>query len=199
MNKDAIIRKYETKNNKLIIFQDWNAESPRVNCDNLGTFVFYHRNYAYGDINNPTEMELADIKSDLEKPHEKLKVYMVDHSGIGFSTGSYNDPWDSSQVGFIYVTHDKIKHEFGHITDELLDKIRSSLQEEIKELNRYARGYVYGFILYELEHCPHCNNTAEIEIENGYGHITENPEEILNYACESEDEVKELLAGEVKI
>ena len=32
-----------------------------------------------------------------------LPLYLMDHSGLAMQTTSFNDPWDSGQVGWIYV------------------------------------------------------------------------------------------------
>lgn len=38
-----------------------------------------------------------------------LPLYLYDHGGITMNTGGFSDPWDSGQVGFIFVSKEKIK------------------------------------------------------------------------------------------
>lgn len=37
----------------------------------------------------------------------------MDHSGLAMQTTSFNDPWDSGQVGWIYVSKEDALKEFG--------------------------------------------------------------------------------------
>ena len=42
-----------------------------------------------------------------------LPLYLMDHSGLAMQTTSFNDPWDSGQVGWIYVSKEDALKEFG--------------------------------------------------------------------------------------
>lgn len=49
-------------------------------------------------------------------------LYMLDHSGLTLSLSSFKNPWDSGQLGFLYVTKQNMKEYFG--TAELTDEIK---------------------------------------------------------------------------
>ena len=87
--------------------------------DNLGTMVCFHGRYNLGDKNHGIdekmfggwgEMSAYIVKK--EKVAVILPLYLYDHSGITISTGMFSCPWDSGQIGFIYVSKQKVRDEF---------------------------------------------------------------------------------------
>jgi len=131
----------------LAIFPDESGVHPREAYDHLGTLVHWHRRYDLGDqyINRSEAQEYVD---DLVKQGAIiLPVYLLDHSGLRMSAGDFGDPWDSGQVGIIYVTYDKIRKEFGvkRISRKLKDRVKQMLINEIEETDQYLEGDVYGF------------------------------------------------------
>lgn len=41
-----------------------------------------------------------------------MPLYLMDHSGLAMQTESFHDPWDSGQVGWIYVSKEDALKEF---------------------------------------------------------------------------------------
>lgn len=74
-----------------------------------------------------------------------MPVYMYDHSGISISTAPYSCPWDSGQVGWIYVSVEDISKEFGEFTSETMEKAKGVLEGEVKTYSQYLEGDVYWF------------------------------------------------------
>ena len=74
-----------------------------------------------------------------------LPMYLYDHSGITMSVNEFSCPWDSGQVGFIYMTTEKIKEEFSG--DE--DKAKACLLSEVKEYDQYLTNDVWGYRIIE--------------------------------------------------
>lgn len=76
-----------------------------------------------------------------------LPLCLYDHSGITMSTVEFSCPWDSGQVGFIYVlTSDP---EFAHI-DALEEKIKAAkarIEAEVREYDLHLRGEWYGYVV----------------------------------------------------
>lgn len=90
--------------------------------------------YAEDKTNN----ELLEI---IGKHATILPLYLYDHSGITISTGPFSCPWDSGQVGWIYITNDKMKKEgFDCPAEEVLNN-------EVKSYDQYLRGDVYGYVI----------------------------------------------------
>jgi hypothetical protein len=142
------------------IHQDEDGPNPRTDYDNAATMICWHRNY-----------DLGDKKKDFSEPSQAeaffkehncivLPLYLYDHSGITMSTGPFSCPWDSGQVGYIYMTRKKALKEYGKkiLTKQLRAKIEKYMQGEVETYDSYLRGEAYGFIVKdkkdeEIESC----------------------------------------------
>ena len=159
----------ENEKYKLEIFDDLNPCSPRE-FDNLGTMVCFHRRYNLGD---ETELKSSDFSSweELENYLYKEKnaliaipVFMYDHSGLWINTTGFSCPWDSGQVGYIYISKEKVRREYSckRISKKLKEMIREMLCSEVDLYNDYLSGNVYGFTLTDKE------NAEEIDSSCGF-------------------------------
>jgi hypothetical protein len=159
----------ENEKYKLEIFDDLNPCSPRE-FDNLGTMVCFHRRYNLGD---ETELKSSDFSSweELESYLYKeenaliaIPVFMYDHSGLWINTTGFSCPWDSGQVGYIYVSKEKVRREYSckRISKKLKNMIREMLCSEVDLYNDYLCGNVYGFTLTDKE------NAEEIDSSCGF-------------------------------
>lgn len=155
---------------------DDNPESPRE-WDNLGTMVCWHRKYRLGDTYDkrgklpydparysPDEYMRAlaadlvsasdadaipdeHIERILDKHTERLPLYLYDHSGLAMSTSGFSCPWDSGQVGFIYVTRAQIIAEYGDDTPASRERARKCMIGEVETYDQFLRGDVYGYTI----------------------------------------------------
>ena len=159
----------ENEKYKLEIFDDLNPCSPRE-FDNLGTMVCFHRRYNLGD---ETELKSSDfssweeLESYLYKEEDVLiaiPVFMYDHSGLWINTTGFSCPWDSGQVGYIYISKEKVRSEYNckRISKKLKEMIREMLCSEVDLYNDYLSGNVYGFTLTDKE------NAEEIDSSCGF-------------------------------
>ena len=159
----------ENEKYKLEIFDDLNPCSPR-GFDNLGTMVCFHRRYNLGD---ETELKSSDFSSweELESYLYKeenaliaIPIFMYDHSGLWINTTGFSCPWDSGQVGYIYVSKEKVRREYSckRISKKLKNMIREMLCSEVDLYNDYLSGNVYGFTLTNKE------NAEEIDSSCGF-------------------------------
>lgn len=146
------------------IYHDPDAESPRA-WSNLGTLICWHRRYRLGDSHQFESPEaflrdLADVsdQSDLSMEHLRdraerkailLPVFLYDHSGLAMNTIGFHCPWDSGQVGFVYVTLEAVRKEFGvkRVTKALREKAEDILRAEIVTYDAYLGGRVYGYVI----------------------------------------------------
>lgn len=127
------------------IIDDPDPVDPREN-DNVGTMVCWHRRYSLGDKHS--FVDPADFRRFLtETPSViALPLYLFDHSGLTMRTSSGDFQaidsagWDWGQVGWIYVTAEKI-------AEEGLDaeRARANLEAEVREYSYFIGGFVYGF------------------------------------------------------
>lgn len=144
------------ENDKFVlkVEQDECGESPRE-WDNLGTMVCSHRRYNLGDeqVSNTENYngwdELLKGEYGSEKDIIALPLYLYDHSGITMNTTGFSCPWDSGQVGWIYVDKEKVRKEFNvkRISKKLRQRVEQILVGEVNTYDQYLQGDVYGFTL----------------------------------------------------
>lgn len=166
------------------IYFDENPESPRE-WDNLGTIYSNHRDYS------PDKHKIEELcdedgelnKKELDRYFIWLPVYAYIHSGITISTGRgypFNDRWDSGLFGIIAVSKANVRKEFGwkNITKARLEQIEGYLRGEVKTLDDYYTGNVYGYVVEDEDGCAieSCwgyfgDESIEEMIEEGKGAI----------------------------
>lgn len=156
------------------IFQDESPESPRE-WSNLGTMICQHRRYNLGDKHDYNFEECRswfDVQKELGYPPVILNLYLYDHSGITISTKPFSCGWDSGQVGFIFVTKEKLVEEYGKVDDDTIAKAISVLEGEVETYDQYIRGDVYGYKVYKCSTCDHGHEHKE-EIDSCWGYYGE--------------------------
>lgn len=167
-------------NNRIFrMFQDEYPESPRE-WDNLGTMACFHRRYTLGDKDIPFSSDDFNGWNEMEEYILKsldaavvLPLYLYDHSGITMNTTGFSCRWDSGQVGFIYITKDKIMKEYGvkRIRRQLKEKVEKMLVNEVEVYDQYLIGDVYGFQILKITKCDegHIHETHEDSCSGFYG------------------------------
>ncbi len=99
------------------------------------------------------------IDTHFDKYYISHDLYLYDHSGLTMSTGSFSCRWDSGQVGFIAVSKEKVRKEYGwpRLTKARVEKILGYLDGEVETYATYLEGAVYGFTIYEhdIDEDPH--------------------------------------------
>lgn len=122
------------------------AQSPRED-ENVGVLFCSHRRYALGD------KDAVDPRPNPEAVYVQLPVYLYDHSGLTISTEPFSCPWDSGELGVIYVTHERAGEMFPgrELTKEFWEQLVKLLQLEIDVYDQFIRGDVYSFTLLEYE------------------------------------------------
>jgi hypothetical protein len=162
MNDEYLIEKEEYKGYVIKLIQDTDGMNPRDKDFDEGIIskmVCFHKRYDLGDENEHKSNDFNgwdDIEQHLIKEHDAfiiLPLYLYDHSGITMRTYSFNDRWDSGQVGFIYISEEKVRKEYSakHITKTLIEKITKYLESEVSTYNNYLTGNVCGFIVEDEE------------------------------------------------
>lgn len=128
------------------ISQDDDPESPRE-FDNLGTMVCWHKRYSLGD--GKPDCDASEFNPNDSSYAICLPLYLMDHSGISISTRSFRDMWDSGQVGWIFVTKEKLLKEWSRkkLSKKLLALAEKNLICEVETYNQYLTGEVYGYAI----------------------------------------------------
>jgi len=103
--------------------------------------------YDLGDKHSYELKYLRQIEANKEGKYIVLPLYLYDHSGITMRTTPFSCPWDSGQVGVIFVEKNKVREEYGWkvITAKRKEKILERLKGEVETYDQYLRGEVYGF------------------------------------------------------
>lgn len=144
----TVISTQKYKEYTIEVIQDEEPFDPREN-DNLGTMVCFHSRYTLGDKDHGyTRESLLEHLKNANPVH--LPLYLLDHSGITISTGTYAcDPqrWDTSMVGFIFIDLEKARKEMGWkvVTPRRRERLMDILRAEVEEYDHYIRGDAYGF------------------------------------------------------
>ena len=138
--------------------------------DNLGTMVILHSMYSLGDPNKLNARQLLRICES--KDVVALPVFMLDHSGITISTTRFACPWDSGQVGFIYVTKAKLCEWYGYkrVSKKRAAWAKISLKAEVNTYDLFIRDEVYGYEVTDAE--GDC-------VDSCWGFITEDTDSII--------------------
>ena len=155
--ENTITKTYKLAGTRVVKSYDKFAENPR-NWDNLTTMICHHNRYALGDVEESRQFNgftsLKELKQALVEHYgemayiEPLSLY--DHSMQTLAIGEPTDAWDSGYVGFIFVTKERAKKEYGvkRITKSILERIKKSAQAEVEEYNKICLwGEVYDLLL----------------------------------------------------
>lgn len=146
------------------IYHDPDAESPRE-WSNLGTLICWHRRYRLGDshqfespeaflrdlagVSDQSDLSMDQLRERAERKAVILPVFLYDHSGLAMNTIGFHCPWDSVQVGFVYVILEAVRTEFRvkRVTAALREKAEDILRGEIVSYDAYLAGRVYGYVV----------------------------------------------------
>lgn len=154
MNK---ITSYKNYGYKIRQDTEQQHETPRDRC-NLGTMVCWHPKYNLGDWkhtkeNYPRVVDFDDFLADtLLWNVFILGLHLYDHSGITISTEPFHGRaqhavWDSDQVGYIFVSHNDAKTEFGwkRFSSSRIRNIYKQLRDEVRVYDQHLTGDVWYF------------------------------------------------------
>ena len=141
------------------IYPDLDPLSPRTEVDNFGTMVCFHRRYMLGDKHDFPNAD-AVIEHIQETQALSVPLYLYDHGGVTMNTTGFSCPWDSGQVGVIFVTAEQVRKEYGvkRIGRKVRAKALDVLKAEVKEYDDFLTGSVYGYVTEDSdgEHVGSC-------------------------------------------
>ena len=138
-NRMSIKRKGFT----LTVFED-DIEDPReyYKDTNMSKMICFHRRYQLGDKHNfKTPSEFNEwYNKNKDKVACIMPLYLLDHSGLAISIHDFKDPWDSGQVGYVYILKETLK-EHG-MADDIgsYDVCRTMIETEVDEYDNWLRG-----------------------------------------------------------
>jgi len=144
------------KDNKQVIVEYDELFDSCRSWDNLTTMIFFHNRYRLGDenhgLNSSDYSSWDEVKKAIYSKEGGKRniaiikpVYMYDHSGITIKTSPFDCSWDSGQIGWVYITKDKLRENFGikRITKKYIKKGDNLLESEIKTYDTELSGEIY--------------------------------------------------------
>lgn len=184
------------KNYRIDIFPDMNPENPRKEWDNAAHIICCHSRYNLGD-DDMTREEFIEMFEEYSKRKDVVfrKLYLYDHSNISISMESFigraqHAEWDSGIVGFIYMTYDDIRKNWGikKVTKKYIEQALELMQGEVKTYDNYISGNVYGFKVIKIEKDENGEEVDGEEIDSCWGFFGDyNSEDIMNEAKAAAD------------
>ena len=153
-------------------YYDNYPDNPR-NWDNLGTMVCFHKRFDLGDTTDYRSVHYGawgDLRNDIEEKEGEvtiLPLFLYEHGGITIRTSPFGCQFDSGQVGFIYVSKDKIENE---CIDEL--KVIKYLEDEVDTYDKFLRGECFGYKVFKIKICS-LGHKHEEEVESCFGYYDE--------------------------
>lgn len=156
--------------NTLKIYYDSDAENPR-NFSEYDSVIAYKSSYILGEEVIPEPIDWLEEKLNVAKKYEysnarlaeleeiffdrfiAKRIYLYEHSGFAVSTSPFSNKWDSGQVGYIYISKEKVRANYGakKVGKKLKQLILDRLEAEVEELNHYVSGEVFGFKILDSE------------------------------------------------
>ena len=129
------------------IHYDHDCESPRE-WSNIGTLCLFHRRMNVPNESNLSAREVNTLVSDPDFDGYSLPVYCYEHGGISLSTRPFSCPWDSGQLGVIYVSRRTLRDEFGDMSEDAM-KHRAGicLQSEVEVFGQWLNGECFGYVI----------------------------------------------------
>ena len=157
------IETFEAAGFTVSLYHDEDPGSPRE-WDNLGKMVCWHRRVNLGDetIKTSNYRNMDELVASFNA-RVCIPLYLYEHGGMTMRTHPFGDPWDSGQVGFIYVTDETLRKEYSvppgqDIPPETLDLAKQVLVGEVETYDQYLTGDVYGYMVKDEagEHVDSC-------------------------------------------
>jgi hypothetical protein len=108
-----------------------------------------HRKYQFG-TDNDNFFSWEELIASIPEDAIKLPLYLFDHGGLSLSTTPFSCPWDSGQLGYVWIDKKEFLKEFckSRLSKELRSKAGEHIQSAVKYLDAYVSGEVFGGILF---------------------------------------------------
>lgn len=160
---------------KMRVEQEIHPANPRKDFDNLTKiFVPEGSRYSYlGDKGSEEELyalvEKTEVFDNLSEEEQDaccagenilfrvageagvavcLPLYMYEHSGQTVSTQPFNCPWDSGQVGWIYLLREVAEEELDTEESGWVKAANRAIRSEVETIDQWLRGDVWGYVIY---------------------------------------------------
>jgi len=147
------------KTYELEIEQDDDSMNPRTEWDNITTMVCFGKYSYLGDKTNYKRDDFGswdELKEQIESDHNVLMIkplYVYDHGGVTISTSPFNDRFDTSRIGWIFIEEKQWTLMMGEDMDRSEDRLERIIDGDVETYDKYLMGEVYRYSIYEIETC----------------------------------------------
>lgn len=150
------VETYEHVGIPVVIYYDPEPTNPRTDWDHAATMVCWHRRSNLGDeqVRNGVLDSIEELIQDTVPTGAFVQpLWLYEHSGMTMTTNNngnpFSCPWDSGQVGFIYISRDDVRKHMNRPRNYPIVKLAvdaaNIMNGEVKEYDYYLRGECYGF------------------------------------------------------
>jgi len=160
---EDIIESKEVGDYTVKVLKSEDPVNPREDYEQYDNMICFHGRYSLGDEEskdfNPDDFNGWDeLEDNIVKKMNwvaYLPLYLYDHSGITISTESFNDRWDSGQVGFIGMSRQQMKEIFdwSNVTEKRMGRLLELLKSSVDVYDDYLTGNIYDFVIVDKDDC----------------------------------------------
>ena len=134
---------------KIALFMDECPKNPREG-NTFGTLCgFRNGAHCHSDAKAVKRFPTPELLYDHIKNNDSiyLPVYVCSQSGETLSVTPFDDPWDSAQLGVIFVEKEKVLQEFGDLSKDSIEKAKLRMKSEVETLDAFLCGETYGYAI----------------------------------------------------
>lgn len=157
---DTLIESIEYKTYTIEVHHDLHHDINPREWDNLGTIISKKLQNECRAVDPACREDVFRYLDKIEKDGGiVLEIHCYSHGIDRFRTRDFSDcplpqghlRFDTFLAGFIYVTLDKIREDFGvkRVTKKIRERATKVLEAEINELDLVSSGQVYGYKLFD--------------------------------------------------
>ena len=136
---------------KILYWEDGPGWTRLVNQEHIACNHKKDELSAYTGASNRCDRVKRDLVwRIIDKNYIYLSLYLYDHSGITMSTSSFSCPWDSGQVGYIYISKADARKEFSwkKLTKKRVEEVEKCLKSVVETYDMWLTGDVWGYEIY---------------------------------------------------
>ena len=135
---DSLMKKIEYRGFAVETHCDQDPFNPLDDEDQEGIRVWVHPR-SRRRIGNVEAPEPPMAPGDVTLP-----LYFYDHGGIAISTTPFSCPWDSGQIGWVYLAKKQVERFF---EDDNENRAHKMIVSFIAHYSEYLQGEVYGYVV----------------------------------------------------
>ena len=153
----SAIETFEHKGHTIRVYVDEEPEDPREH-NNIAKMYCQHKRYTLGDKHSYKAQDFNtwdEFKVELESAYDiafLVPLYLLDHGTLTMSTEPFSCPYDSGQVGFMFITTAATIAEWSKsgLTPSMVSEMATmQMKAEVGYYSKYLSGNIYGYRIHD--------------------------------------------------